>query len=325
MGAILGSRQGGHPSWKDDAVGVISISAEQVRQAVSMADAIAAVRQGFIDLAAGEFEMPTRTALRDGQFLDMAAHHRPTGTAMFKTLSLNFTGREPAIVGSVVWNDLESTDVLVADAGAVTTLRTGAATGVATDLLAAADARRCVVIGTGAQAPDQVRAVRAVRPIDQLTLVGRDRVRAEELAAALADEMGDVRVEVEMDVTAALSAADVVCCATTALDPLFAVDALPSQVHVNAIGSFRPTMRELPDELLGGGLVVVDERVAVLEESGEIRHAIATGAMTADDMVELGVALTEGVDRTPRTSFKSVGVAVQDWAVAHRLASTFLD
>ena len=128
-----------------------------------------------------------------------------------------------------------------------------------------------------------------------------------------------------LDVDAALAAADVVCCATTAGEPLFTVDALPARVHVNAIGSFRPTMRELPDELLAGGLVVIDDRAAVLEESGEILHALAAGAIAADDLVELGVALTEGVDRTPRTSFKSVGVAVQDWAVARLLADRFLD
>jgi ornithine cyclodeaminase len=83
-------------------------------------------------------------------------------------------------------------------------------------------------------------------------------------------------------------------------------------------------MRELPDELLADGLVVIDEREAILEESGEILHAIQTGAMSGNDMVELGVALNEGVHRTPRTSFKSVGVAVQDWAVANLLARRFL-
>lgn len=143
---------------------VVTIDADQVRAAVSMRDAIAAVRQGFIDLAAGHFEMPTRTVLRDGQFLDMAAHHRPSGTAMSKTLSLNFPGRRPAIVGTVSWRDLERTEQLVAEAEPITTLRTGAVSGVATDLLAPRDARRLVVVGTGAQAPDQVRAVLAVRP-----------------------------------------------------------------------------------------------------------------------------------------------------------------
>ena len=305
-------------------MGVVSVSADEVREAVSMPQAVAAVRQGFVDLAAGHFEMPTRTALRDGQFLDMACHHRPSATTMFKLLSLNFAGRQPAILGSVVWSDLESTEQLVADATAVTTLRTGAVSGVATDLLAPPDAGRLVVIGTGAQAPDQVRAVHAVRPLSRLTLVGRDRGRADDLATLLADELGGVHVEATLDVAAALETAEIVCCSTTATEPLFTLGALPERVHVNAIGSFRPTMRELPDELLGDGLVVIDERGAILEESGEVRHALDAGVIGVDDLVELGVALTEGVDPTPRTTFKSVGVAVQDWAVGRLLADAFL-
>jgi ornithine cyclodeaminase/alanine dehydrogenase-like protein (mu-crystallin family) len=302
---------------------VVTLGPEQVREAVPMADAVAAVRQAFVDLAAGHFEMPTRTALSDGQFLDMACHHRPSGTAAFKLLSLNFAGRRPAILGSVVWSDVEGSDQLVADATVVTTLRTGAVSGVATDLLAPADARRLVVVGTGAQAPDQVRAVHSVRPLERVTLVGRDRDRADRLAAALADELG-VEVGAGVDLPDALAGADVVCCATTATEPLFALDDLPGVVHVNAIGSYRPTMRELPDALLGDGLVVVDERGAILEEAGEVLHAIEAGVLTIDDTVELGVALTEGVDRTPRTTFKSVGVAAQDWAIGRALADAFL-
>ncbi|WP_432479547.1 ornithine cyclodeaminase family protein [Nocardioides sp. GXQ0305] len=304
---------------------VVTLGPEQVRAAVPMADAVAAVRRAFVDLAAGHFEMPTRTALRDGQLLDMACHHRPSGTAVFKLLSLNFAGRDPAILGSVVWSDVEGSDQLVADATVVTTLRTGAVSGVATDLLAPPDARRLVVVGTGAQAPDQVRAVHAVRPLESVTLVGRDRGRAERLAGVLADELPGVEVTATTDPGPALARAEVVCCATTATEPLFGLDDLPDRVHVNAIGSYRPTMRELPDELLGDGLVVVDERGAILEEAGEVLHAIDAGVLTIDDTVELGVALTGGVEPTPRTTFKSVGVAAQDWAVGRLLADAFLE
>jgi ornithine cyclodeaminase len=243
---------------------------------------------------------------------------------VFKLLSLNFAGRQPAILGSVVWGDVEGTDQLVADATEVTTLRTGAVSGVATDLLAPPDARRLVVIGTGAQAPDQVRAVHAVRPLERLTVVGRDRSRADRLAASLSDELTDVHVQATLDLEGALAAAEIVCCSTTATEPLFTLDVLPERVHVNAIGSFRPTMRELPDELLGAGLVVVDDRAAILEEAGEVRHAIEAGVLTIDDTVELGVALTRGAAPTPRTTFKSVGVAAQDWAVGRLLADAFL-
>lgn len=305
-------------------MGVVSVSAEQVREAVPMPDAVAAVRRAFVDLAAGRFEMPTRTALRDGRFLDMACHHRPSGTAVFKLLSLNFEGRDPAILGSVLWSDVASTAQLVADAAAVTTLRTGAVSGVATDLLAPSDVRRLVVVGTGAQAPDQVRAVLAVRPLEQVTLVGRDRGRADAVAAGLADELGGVHVEATDDLETALASAEVVCCATTATEPLFPLGALPEQVHVNAIGSYRPDMRELPDELLAEGLLVVDERQAILEEAGEVLHAVEAGLLAVDDTVELGVALTGGVERTSRTTFKSVGVAAQDWAIGRLLADALL-
>jgi ornithine cyclodeaminase len=84
-------------------------------------------------------------------------------------------------------------------------------------------------------------------------------------------------------------------------------------------------MRELPGQLLADAAVVVDERAAVLEESGEIIHAIRDGLIAADDLTELGPALRDGLPaRSGRTVFKTVGVAVQDWAVAALLAQRYL-
>ncbi|MGW1051264.1 ornithine cyclodeaminase family protein [Streptomyces sp. CG4] len=302
----------------------ISLSGREVRDAVSMREAIDAVRRGFVGLAGGEFEMPTRTALRDGRFLVMSAHHRPTRSAMVKTLSVNFD-RAPAITGTVVWSTLDRLDHLVADAGAVTTLRTGAAVGVATDLLAAPDADRLTLIGTGGQAPDQVRAVHTVRPLRRLTVVGTSDARARSLADTLRAELDGTEIRIATDPAAAVGDAHIVCCATPVTSPLFPASALPAQVHVNAIGAFRPAMRELPDELLADSTVVVDELGAILEESGEIIHALRAGALTRDDLTELGTALTSAPGgHGRRTVFKSVGVAMQDWAVARLLADKFL-
>lgn len=302
----------------------ISLSGREVRAAVSMSEAIDAVRRGFIGLAGGEFEMPTRTALRDGRFLVMSAHHRPTRSAMIKTLSVNFD-RLPAITGTVVWSTLDGADHLIADAGAVTTLRTGAAVGVATDLLAAPDADRLTLIGAGGQAPDQVRAVHTVRPLRHLTIVDTSTERARSLADALHAELDSTEIRVATDPAHAVGDAHIVCCATPATSPLFPESALPAQVHVNAIGAFRPTMRELPDELLAAGTVVIDELDAILEESGEISHALRAGAIAQDDLTELGTALTSvPADRRKRTVFKTVGIAMQDWAIARLLADKFL-
>jgi ornithine cyclodeaminase/alanine dehydrogenase-like protein (mu-crystallin family) len=304
---------------------ITTVGPDEVRSLVSMDDAIVAVREGFLALHRGEFEMPTRTALREGQFLVMSVHHRPTGSAMFKTLSLNFGARTPAIVGTVVWSELSHTHHMVADASTITAVRTGAIVGVATDLLAPADAKTCTIIGAGGQSADQVRAVHTVRPLASVTVVDRDRARAEGLATTLRDELRIPDVTVGSDADAAVRGIDIVCCATTATTPLFSLDSVASHAHVNAIGAFRPTMRELPDELLADATVVIDEKEAILEESGEVIHAISSGAITEDDLTELGAALSTGIPPTHgRTVFKSVGVAMQDWAIAHLLAQRCL-
>ncbi len=297
----------------------MTLGPDEIRSAVSMPAAIAAVRNGFLALHRGEFEMPTRTVLRDGGFLVMSAHHRPTASAMIKTLSLDFD-RDPAIVGTVVRSELGHGRQLVADAIEVTRIRTGAATGVATDLLAPPDAKTCTLVGAGGQAADQVRAVHAVRPLTELRIVSRGLERAEALGKTLGAELG-IGAVVLTDPDEAVRDVDIVCCATTSTAPLFSLESLAEHAHVNAIGAYRPTMRELPDDLLADATVVIDAREAILEESGEIIHALASGAITEDDLIELGSALAEGVVKSGgRTVFKSVGVAAQDWAIADLLA-----
>ncbi|KOX10006.1 ornithine cyclodeaminase family protein [Nocardiopsis sp. NRRL B-16309] len=299
------------------------LTADEVRALVPMGEAIDAVRDAFVSLVEGEFEQPTRTALRDGGFLVMPVHHRPTATAMVKTLSVNFD-RSPAITGTVMWSDAARADHVIADAVSVTALRTGAISGVATDLLAPAGASRLALIGAGAQAADQARAVHAVRPLTHLVIVDRDGNRAEELAEVLRAELVGVRVSVSSDAAQAVGGADIVSCATSSKTPLFPLAALPQRVHVNAIGAFRPTMRELPDALMGEATVVVDELDAVLEESGEVVHALDAGTIAKEDLIELGRALTDPPRPTERTVFKTVGVAVQDYAIARLLAAKAL-
>ena len=101
--------------------------------------------------------------------------------------------------------------------------------------------------------------------------MGRSLARAEAVATVPPTSSSVVEIAITTDLGDALRRPTrSLSCATAAREPLFSVDALPQQVHVNGIGSFRPTMRELPDELLANGLVIIDDRDAVLEESGEI-------------------------------------------------------
>ena len=295
------------------------VDAEHVRASVTMAEAIEAVREAFVSFAAGEFELPLRTAMRDGAFLTMNAQHTASRSAVVKSLSLDFA-RRPAVRGVVSFLSLGEGPSAVMDAGAVTTLRTGAVVGAATDLLAPADSSTLALIGLGGQAPDQLRAVRAVRPITELRLAGLSLAEAESFRDRMGEELSDLEVECFADGDEGVAGADIVCCATNATAPLFRAASLPDRVHVNAIGAFRLTMRELPDELLGASSVVVDQRQAALEEAGDVVHAIEAGFLEAGLLLELGSVLSTRVPTADRTVFKSVGLAIQDWAVARLVA-----
>jgi len=299
------------------------LSADDVRALVSMAEAVDAVRTAFIDLADSAFETPARLVLGEGSFLVMPTHHRPTGSLMVKTLTVNFD-RLPAIDGTVVLTDLQTLDQLVADAGAVTGLRTGAAAAVATDLLARPDASRFTMLGAGKQALDQVRGILTVRDITHVTIVDRDERRADAMAQEVQLEFPTIMVSVDPDADRAVASADIVSCATTSTQPLFRAESLPARVHINAIGAYLPTMRELDDAVLSSSYVVVDDIEAVLVESGEIIHAIVAGAIAASHLTALGAVLTSKPVGHSRSVFKSVGVAVQDWAIARLLSEKLL-
>ncbi|WP_199035896.1 ornithine cyclodeaminase family protein [Glycomyces salinus] len=299
------------------------LTGAEVRAAVPMREAIDAVREAFASLAAGEFEQPPRTVLRDGGFLVMPVHHRPTSSVIVKTVSVNFD-RVPAITGTVAWAESGRVEQVVADAASITALRTGAIVGAATDLLAADGADSLTLIGAGGQAADQFRAVHTVRPLRRLVVVDLDRERAERLLETLRPDLDGVEAATSDDTAASVAEADIVSCATSARTPLFSLDALPERVHVNAIGAFRPTMRELPDELLADATVVVDELDAVLEESGEILHALGSASVSKEDLIELGQAISDPPRPKARTVFKTVGIAVQDWAIARLLAARTL-
>jgi ornithine cyclodeaminase/alanine dehydrogenase-like protein (mu-crystallin family) len=292
----------------------------EIRRLVPMHDAIGAVRDAFRELAEGAFTLPPRLALGDGTVLVMAAHHRPSGTAVVKTLSVELD-RVPAILGLLVWSSRAGQ--YVADAAPITALRTGAIVGVATDAMADPDASTLALFGAGGQAADQVRAVHAVRPLSRVAVHDRDPQRAGALVARLSAELPGIELVTAPTGPEALEDAQIVCCATSSTTPLFDLDALPEHVHVNAIGSFRPDMRELPDKLIAtADLLVVDQLEAATEEAGEIIHALGNGLVERDCLHELATVLarSERPVTTGRTVFKTVGIAIQDWAVARLLS-----
>lgn len=295
-----------------------ALNDDDVRRLAPMAAVIAQTRVALAELQAGGFVSPQRHSFGDGASVVMPLYHPASGSVVVKTLTLD-ASREPLIRGAITWASSGDHHPVVAEAQALTAIRTGAIVGVAADLLADAEAASAVVFGVGGQSADQVRAVLAVRALRRVTLVSRSADRAHAAAAALATEFPEVDVVGATDARPALASADIVCCATNAAAPLFAADDLAEDVLVTAIGSYTPAMQELPQELLTG-TVYVDDVDACLAEAGELIRAIGSGRLRAADLVPLGSVLTAMPSREGRRVFKSVGVAAQDWAIMHVLS-----
>ena len=225
----------------------------------------------------------------------------------------------PLLHAHVLWFDGRTGEVVASiDGEDLTALRTGAGSGLATELLAAPDAAVLAVIGAGRQAFDQAQAVCAVRPIIEVRVTSRTPPAAEAFAMRLRAEFPQLKVITVATGSQAATGADVVCCATTAKEPVLSSESIGPGTHVNAIGAYRPDMCELPPELLErAALIVVDQVEAAMDEAGDLIQAVNAGAITYEGLVELGTLLEGAIHRSAGpTIFKSVGVAAQDWAVA---------
>lgn len=202
------------------------------------------------------------------------------------------------------------------DGTALTNLRTPAVSALAVRHLARPDAHRLVVFGSGPQAWGHVLALRTVRPIDEVTVVGRDPARAR----AMADRVGDSGLVAQTGTADAVADADIVVCATTAGEPLFAGELVPDDACVVAVGSHEPDRRELDGALLrraaGAGCVVVETPTTALREAGDVVLAIEEGVLSKDHLVGLADVVRRGVGPGGPHVFKSVGMGWQDLVVA---------
>jgi ornithine cyclodeaminase/alanine dehydrogenase-like protein (mu-crystallin family) len=311
---------------------MLILTGDDVRRALPMAAAMDAVERAFAQLAAGQAEVPLRPHVTvpeaDGLLLVMPAYLSESGALAVKALTIFPHNSEchglPAIAALVTLFDATNgVPLALLDASYLTALRTGAASGVATRLLARRDARTLALFGAGAQALPQAWAVCVARQIARIWLVNRTGAHAERLAAELRAFGEPIPADVRIAASAheALAEADVICTATASSVPLFADGDVRPGAHLNAIGAYRPAMREIPGETVARARVVVDARAAAWAEAGELVLARDEGLIGADHVAaELGeIALGRATGRTDPdqiTLFKSVGNAAQDAAAA---------
>jgi ornithine cyclodeaminase len=209
------------------------------------------------------------------------------------------------------------------DGAALTAIRTAAASGAATDLLAREDSQTLAVLGAGVQARTHIEAICAVRPIRTVYCYSRTREKLEAMIAELVrDSPADRRFVAAASPAEALRHADIVAATTSSGVPVFADADVRAGTHINAIGAYTPETSEVPAQTVARALVVVDSRAAAAKEAGDLIQAQRAGLIGEGHIhaelgeIVLGTRPGRSDDRTV-TLFKSVGLAVQD-AVAAR-------
>jgi len=283
--------------------------------------------EAFSALSAGDCHVPMRTVtmLPSSELLML---FKPAFVEKDKKVTVKFiTQREnssipgvPSIQGIVMVIDSVTGEIIsIMDGGYITALRTGAASGLATRFLASKDAHTLALFGCGAQGKTQIEAVLCERDIKRILVFDKNRDRAsgfiEEMQGKLNPEM------VSCEDTAILKEADIICTATNATAPLFKREDVKKGAHVNAIGSFQPHMQELDPWLIRDARVFLDQTEPCLKESGDLIKPIMEGIISENHIAgEIGNFLLNRIagreSEEQITIFKSVGVAIQDYAVA---------
>ena len=310
---------------------MLFLNAAEVEASLPMLEAISAMKDAYRALSAGSVDLPLRTRIsvedEDGAVLFMPAYLKHTGqqAMCLKTVAVfprNVGRNIPTIHAAVVvLNPITGQIEALLEGSRLTAIRTGAASGAATDLLAREDSPVGAIFGAGAQGRTQLQAICSVRRLERVWIFDPNQENALKFVEEFSGKgpiPKDLRIADSPE--QAVKDADLICTATTATTPVFSDEDLKPGVHINGVGSYTPEMIEIPLQTIKRAAVYVGSKQGVLAEAGEILAAIDQGLLGADKLVELGEVINQNkpgrIDQDQITLFKSVGVAVQDAAAA---------
>lgn len=315
---------------------VLVVSQAEVRRRLPMGECMELMVQVLSALARGEALLPLRQVLLmpggAGAFASMPAWLGDPPAVGLKVLTV-FPGNHGTELdshqGAVLLFETErGCLVSIQDASAITAIRTAAVSGVATRALAREDATRLALLGTGVQAATHLEAMLQARPIDHLRVWSRDPAH-EKRFVEQARARYDFPVLAALDAREAVHDADIVCTVTASREPVLQGEWLREGCHVNAVGASLRTARELDTQAVVRSRLFVDRRESALNEAGDFLIPRQEGAVTDGHIQgELGEVLIGAVpgrrSSEEMTLFKSLGLAVEDVAAAHRIHANAL-
>jgi ornithine cyclodeaminase/alanine dehydrogenase-like protein (mu-crystallin family) len=312
-------------------VKVLIADQQLVTQVYPMEEAIPTMRAALTMLAEGEVAMPLRSYLAIpgsdavmGLMPSYMGGLEAVGVKVIAAFPANFGTEYDTHQGVVLFFDTERGLLrAIVDATAITAIRTAAVSGLVADLLANPDAGDLAIIGAGTQATTHLRAMMAVRPVRRVRVYS---VPAESAAEFAERESRRIGLPVEAVATAeeAVAGADLICTTTTSHEPVVLGRWVSPGAHVTAVGAYNPAARELDSELVVKARLYADRRESLLSEAGEFLIPKGEGLIGDEHIVgEIGEVLTGKAPGrgSPEqvTLFKSLGIAIEDLASAHRI------
>ena len=299
------------------------LTENDVRGLLTMPAAIAAVEESFRRLACGNAIVHSRQRLHipGKSYLHYMAAADATGGYM--GLKIYSSAKEGLRFIVPLFNVTTGDLAAVIEADFLGQMRTGAASGVATRLMASEDARFVGIIGTGLQARTQLEAIAAVRKLGEVRVCGRDANRREKFVAEMAARL-KVPVRSAANAEEAVRDADIVITSTTSINPVVEGRWLKKGTHINAIGANFPQKRELEAEAVEHcDVIAVDSREQSKLESGDLIQVFGQDDMRwsrVAEMADIVAGKTPGRTNPEQiTLFKSNGIAIEDIVVAGQI------
>jgi ornithine cyclodeaminase/alanine dehydrogenase-like protein (mu-crystallin family) len=312
-------------------VATLILTQPQIRALLPMPVCMDLMEEALTTLARGEALNPLRSILRlaggRGLLGMMPGTYETRGVFGLKVVGILPSNRGTPYdthQGVVLLFDAEhGLPQAILDASEITAIRTAAASGLATRLLAREDAGDLAILGSGVQARTHLEAMICARKIRRVRVFSPTRSNRDGFAARESRRHG-IRVEAVETARAAVDGADLVCTITSSVEPIVLGEWLAPGTHVNAVGACTKNARELDSAAVLRSRLFVDRRESALNESGDFLIPKREG-LFGDDHVrgELGdVLLGRCAGRRSAeeiTLFKSLGIAVEDLAVASHL------
>ena len=289
------------------------INESEVNELADMGVAIAALRTAFAEQAEGGATNSPRTRARYwGSRLNMMSAGLKSGRFGFKA----YAGTNAPTVYHVMLYDANDGLLAIIEARRLSRLRTGAATGLATDILAKPESIKLAMIGAGDQARTQLAAVAAVRELAEISVFARNR----DNLRAFCDDVSTVTGFSLLPAASAedcIAQADVIITATDSETPVVLDAWLPDNVHVNTVGANAAIRMELePASFARARIVATDDIAQAKIEAGEIIAGVASGTLKWQAVLQLSDLISTPPRSGGLTIFKSLGAALEDIALA---------